>query len=44
MPQQSNVLIDFVKWVFKWVAIFVGGLLGLGLVLGGGSWTWNWLS
>jgi hypothetical protein len=42
MTQQSNVLIDFVKWLMKWVAIVTGGLIGLGLVLVGGFWTWNW--
>jgi hypothetical protein len=42
MPQESNVLIVFVNWLVKWLAIFVGGLVALGLSLVGGWWTWNW--
>jgi hypothetical protein len=44
MPEQSNVLIEFVKWLVKWVAIFVAGLIAVGLLFGGGWWAWNWWS
>jgi hypothetical protein len=44
MPEQSNVLIEFVKWLVKWVAILVAGLIALGVLLGGGWWAWNWWS
>lgn len=44
MAQQSNILIDFTKWIFKWLAIFVAGLVVLGLLLMGGMLTWEWWS
>jgi len=44
MPQQSNVLIDFVKWALKWLVIFAAGLFVLALLSVGVWWTWNWWS
>jgi hypothetical protein len=44
MTQSGNILIDFTKWVFKWLAIILVGLLALGFASIGGWWTWNWWS
>ena len=44
MTPSGNVLIDFTKWVFKWLAILLVGLLAVVFVLIGGWWTWNWWS
>jgi hypothetical protein len=39
-----NVLIDFTKWIFKWVGIFIAGGLLIGLLVAGAGWGWTWLS
>lgn len=44
MVQHGNVLIDFTKWLFKWIVIFVVGVVVLAVFLGGGWWAWNWWS
>jgi hypothetical protein len=44
MGQRGNPLIDFTKWLFKWLAIVIAGLFALGLFLFIGTWAWNWWS
>jgi hypothetical protein len=44
MTPSGNILIDFTKWVFKWLAILLVGLLAVVFALIGGWWTWNWWS
>jgi hypothetical protein len=38
----NNVLIDYTKWILKWVGIVVGSLLVIALLIGGGSFGWDW--
>lgn len=44
MTQSGNILIDFTKWVLKWLGIILVGLLALVFASIGGWWTWNWWS
>jgi hypothetical protein len=44
MTPSGNILIDFTKWVFKWLAILLVGLLAVVFALIGGWWTWYWWS
>lgn len=39
-----NPLIEFTKWLLKWMIIVTGGILALALLVGSGIWTWNWLN
>ena len=36
-----NPLIEFTKWLLKWIGIVLLGLIVLALVIGGGAWAWN---
>jgi hypothetical protein len=44
MTPSGNILIDFTKWVFKWLAILLVGLLAVVFALIGGWRSWNWWS
>ena len=37
-----NPLIEFTKWILKWISIVVGCLVVLGTVIGLGAWSWRW--
>ncbi len=38
----TNVLIEFTKWLLLWVAKIFGCLVILAIVIGFGVWGWNW--
>lgn len=37
-----NPLIEYTRWVFKWLAIIVSGVLALGALLVGVAYGWQW--
>lgn len=40
----ENILIGYTKWLFKWIAFSVLGLVGVGLFVALIAWGWEWFN